>query len=193
MPHLLNSPTPRQQKTRQLFLEAVVRLVIRHGLDNINVTQIADEANYGRWTFYQYFEGKEDAAWQAFTIWMNALDVQLIAVVQHLPWPRREYQSWRLIFHAVDVQRSFFARLGEIAPWRYRAKAFLIEQFLGHLRAGRFALMPNVQHEVAARLYVAAITDLIEHWLQYPELGTPDSLAAQLFTFIFNQPPPTDI
>jgi AcrR family transcriptional regulator len=192
MAHTSQTPSPRQQKTRHLFLEALVRLVMRDGLTKITVTDIANEANYGRWTFYQYFESKEDAAWQAFVFWMNALDAQLIAAVQYLPWPRREYQSWRLIFQALDTQRAFFARLGEVGIWRTRAKEFLIEQFLGHVRANRFALMPNAEPEIAVRLYVAATMELCEHWLQQPDIGTADSLADQLFIFIFNQPPPTD-
>jgi AcrR family transcriptional regulator len=182
----------RQQKTRVAFMNAFLRLVIEQGLDRITVTDIANEADYGRWTFYQYFESKEDVAWATFVHWMTQLDVYLVAAVQHLPSPQREYQSWRLIFQSFQQQKPFFTRLGSLmnSIWYARAKEFLVEQFLGHLQAGRFALMEGVRPEIAARLYVVAIMDLLEYWARNPDLGDADTLVDEFFTFIFNQPPP---
>ncbi len=79
----------RQQKTRLTFMNAFLRLVVQHGLDKISVTDIANEANYGRWAFYQYFESKEDVTWATFVYWMTQLDAHLIAAVKHLESPQR--------------------------------------------------------------------------------------------------------
>jgi AcrR family transcriptional regulator len=188
-----NTPlSPRQQKTRLAFMSALLRLVIARGLDRITVTDIADEANYGRWAFYQYFESKEDAAWATFVYWMKQLDAHLINAVQHLESPYREYESWRLIFQAFYQQKHFFMRLDStlMSLWRTRAKEFLVQQFLGHLRSGHFRLMEGVRPEIAARLYVVAIMELLEHWGRTPELGDTQSLVDEFFVFIFNQPPP---
>lgn len=83
----------RQQKTRLAFMNALLRLVIEKGLDRVTVTDIANEANYGRWTFYQYFKSPEEAAWEAFVHWMTQLDTYLVSAVQHLDSPYREYES----------------------------------------------------------------------------------------------------
>jgi AcrR family transcriptional regulator len=151
----------RQQKTRLIFLNALLRLVIEKGLDRVTVTDIANEAGYGRWTFYQYFKSPEDAAWAAFVHWMTQLDTYLVSAVQHLESPYREYESWRIIFQAFQQQTRFFSRLDSIitSEWHARAKEFLIQQFLQHLRDGHFRLMDGVRPEIAARLYALCGSD----------------------------------
>lgn len=182
----------RQEKTRQAFLNALLHLVAQHGLDRISVTDIANAADYGRWTFYQYFESKEDAAWAAFEHWMTHLDSTVVQAVCHLSSPRREYESWRLIFQAFQQHRPFLTRLGSVSvsQWRVQAKEFLVKQFQQHLHNGTFALMDGIRPEIAARLYVAALMELLEHWGRHPDLGDTDRLVDEFFTFIFNQPPP---
>src|SRR5690349_12226454 len=167
----------RQQKTRLTFMNAFLRLVIEHGLDKISVTDIANEANYGRWAFYQYFESKEDVAWATFVYWMTQLDAHLIAAVKHLDSPQREYESWRIIFQAFYQQRSFFTRLDSlvVTKWYAQAKEFLVQQFLQHLREGHFVLMDGVRPEIAARLYVVAIMELLDYWGRNPDLGDSES------------------
>src|SRR5687768_2586349 len=101
-------------------MNALLRLVIEHGLDNITVTDIANEANYGRCAFYQYFDSEEDAVWESFVYWMTQLDEMLVASVTHLESPRREYESWRIIFNAFHQQRAFFIRLDSVMASKWR-------------------------------------------------------------------------
>ena len=108
----LQTLSRKQEKTRLIFMNAFLRLVTEHGLDQITVSDIANEADYGRWTFYQYFESKEDVAWATFQYWMNELDKTLIAAVKSFESPRREYESWRIIFMAFHEQRNFFMPFG---------------------------------------------------------------------------------
>ncbi len=182
----------RQQKTRMAFMNAFMRLVIEKGLDRVSVTEIAHEADYGRWVFYQYFKSREDVAWATFVYWMTQLDAYVIEAVKHLEPPQREYQSWRIIFQAFQQQAPYLMRLDSaiMSHWRTQAKEFLIQQFLQHLEAGRFALMPGVRPPIAARLYVAAIMELLEHWGRHPEVGDAETLVDEFFIFIFHQPPP---
>ncbi len=182
----------RQQKTRLAFMNAFLVVVSEYGFDRITVTDIANEADYGRWTFYQYFESKEALAYTTFVHWMTQLDQQLVEAVKDLESPYREYESWCLIFRAFQQQKHFLMRLDSIfvSKWYHQAKEYLIQQFLGHLQAGRFALMEGVRPEIAARLYVMAMMELLEYWGRTPELGDADSLVDEFFTFIFNQAPP---
>jgi AcrR family transcriptional regulator len=183
--------TQRRQKTRQIFINALVRLVIERGYDQITVTDIANEANYGRWAFYQYFDSKEAVVWATFEEWMGQLDRRVVEAVAHLASPQREYESWRILIGAFQQQLPFFARLGSIAEsvWRVRAKELLVGQFLHHLQAGQFTLMEGVRPEIAARLYVAAFMELLETWVAHPDIGDANALVDEFFTFIFNQPP----
>lgn len=182
----------RQEKTRLAFMNAFIRLISQYAFEQITVNAIANEAEYGRWTFYQYFESKEAVAWASFVYWMRELDNFLIVAVKDFPSPRREYESWRIIFYAFHEQRQYFMRLESMfaSIWGVKAKEFLIEQFLGHLREGYFRLMEGVRPEIAARLYVVAIMELLEYWGQNPDIGDAESLADEFYVFIFKQEPP---
>ena len=74
--------------------------------------------------------------------------------------------------------------------WQARAREYLARQFLQHLDAGHFVLMEGVRPEIAARLYVAALMELLEFWGRNPDIGDADSLVDEFYRFIFNQPPP---
>ncbi len=183
----------RQQKTRLTFITATFELIVERGLDAISVTDIANHANYGRWAFYQYFESKEDAAFHTFIYWMTQLDEYLLQAVSHYESPRREYESWRLIFRATLNQSAFLIQVTQTAMtiWRDRVKAFLVDQFLGHLQAGHFKLMDGVEPEIAARLYVVAMLEMLEYCGRSARTQDDvDELVDQFFVFMFNQPPP---
>ncbi|MDX2163049.1 MAG: TetR/AcrR family transcriptional regulator [bacterium] len=187
--------SPRQHKTRLAFMNALMRLVAAHGFDSVTVTDIAHEARYGRWTFYQYFTSKEDAAYQTFLTWMADLDRQVIRAVEGMESPRREYESWRVIVRACQGQRAFLMRLNaaRLSAWREQAKEFLIAQFLTHMLAGRFALIDGVRPEISARLYVTGLLELIEYAWRTSAGDDPalmEALIDELFVFIFKQAPP---
>ncbi len=51
----------KKQATRAALSEAAVRLSLEHGVENVTVEQIADEADVSLRTFFNYFSGKEEA------------------------------------------------------------------------------------------------------------------------------------
>ena len=183
----------RRQKTRRTFLLAFLRLIAVRPIEKITVTDIANEANYGRWAFYQYYQSKEEVAYAAFVLWMNQLDAQVIATVKDLTSPQREYVSWRMLFHAFDQQRVFFTHVNNLtgSAWHGQIKEFLVRQFLQHLHDGNFTLMPGVRPAIAARLYVGAAMELLELWATAPDSGELDTLVDEFFVFMFKQSPPT--
>jgi AcrR family transcriptional regulator len=50
----------RVQRTRRLFLDALVSLIEERGYEAITVQDILDRADLGRSTFYAHFRGKDD-------------------------------------------------------------------------------------------------------------------------------------
>jgi AcrR family transcriptional regulator len=184
----------RQQQTRHDFLMAALALVLERGLAGTTVSEIARRANYGHSTFYLHFANKGEVMLAIFTHFMTELDAQIIAAVGHLPTPQREYQSWLIIIGAIDQNRDFFQRFqGQDAldlHLRQAAKAYLINQFEGHLRAGRFVLQPAVESALTARYFVTVAIDLLGFWLQNPAFCTATGLADRLFWLVFRQAPP---
>jgi AcrR family transcriptional regulator len=49
-------------RTRSKLIEATARVVLKHGLRNVTVRHILEEADLSRRTFYQHFKSKEQAA-----------------------------------------------------------------------------------------------------------------------------------
>jgi AcrR family transcriptional regulator len=51
----------KKQATRAALSEAAVRLSLEHGVENVTVEQIADDADVSLRTFFNYFSSKEEA------------------------------------------------------------------------------------------------------------------------------------
>ena len=50
----------RSRRTRQALHQALIRLIVERGYDEITVADIADAADTGRSTFYAHFTDKDD-------------------------------------------------------------------------------------------------------------------------------------
>jgi AcrR family transcriptional regulator len=64
MPGMFTEPEPgidrRSRRTRQALHQALIRLIVERGYDEITVADIADAADTGRSTFYAHFTDKDD-------------------------------------------------------------------------------------------------------------------------------------
>lgn len=175
-------------------MEAFLRLVLAHGYDSVTIQQIADEADYGRWTFYQYFKSKEEIAYAIFVQWMTEFDKLVVAAVATLAPPLREYESWRVILKAVHNQRALLQQVRAFrysAAWLLDVREFLVQQFLGHLQSGTFSVTPGVRPELAARLFVSAMLELIDFGMEHAEPDEWEALVDELFLFLYRQAPPS--
>ena len=60
------APDRRIQRTRQLLLDSLIKLILEKGYDAITVQDIIDRANVGRSTFYAHFQDKEELLLSGF-------------------------------------------------------------------------------------------------------------------------------
>lgn len=60
MPDDRRSLDRRVQRTRALLRDALMRLIVREGYDDITIKAITDEANVARTTFYLHFANKDE-------------------------------------------------------------------------------------------------------------------------------------
>src|SRR5512139_3251865 len=67
-------PTDRRVlRTRATLREALVRLILERGWDDISVQDVCDRANVGRSTFYSHFADKEELLLAGFDDLRKAL------------------------------------------------------------------------------------------------------------------------
>jgi AcrR family transcriptional regulator len=158
----------RVQRTRAGLLSAFNHLVLTRGYDAITAAKIAEQANIGRSTFYEHFQGKKDILAQSLGPVLRPLAESLSAIhgstsltsaVQHF-WDNRR------------VGRSLLAGRARLVVTRQLAA--MIEQNLS--AAGEFALPPAI---LAASLANAQL-GLLEEWISGRHEACPAEIAAAI-------------
>lgn len=186
-----NSITRAQEKTYQALLGAGLQLLLEKGFDNLTVTEITDRADYGRSTFYLYFKDKEDMAWQLLKYQADQMDQFLMKSTAHLASPQREWEAWRLMFETIHQQREFFTHMdGKLSTGlRLVQKQYLNDMFERNLQSGFFRIGIDLPHDIGARFLVGTVLEIMEYWLQNPEMGTPEEMATHMYRIVFHQSP----
>lgn len=176
-----------KQRTYREFLEAALELIMKHGYNAVSVSDIARQADYGRSTFYLHFKDKEELAFHLLMYQTHQLDKYLIEAVGKFPHPRREWEAWRMIVHNVEHDKQFFMRMdGDISGrLLQQRKIALHEVFEKNLRSGFIDYGLDVPPEFQARFLVGATQDVLEYWLQHPEMGDADTIAAYFYEMLF--------
>ena len=183
-----------KQRIRIALIEATYQLLMEKGYDNFTVTDIADVADYGRSTFYVYFKDKEDIVWHMLAHFMTVLDQQILDSVLHLESPKREWLAWRMIFHQIDLQRQFYLQLdGEMSRrLRQVQKDTLTATFERQVKDGIYSvLLDDIPPELVTRYIVGAQLEILEYWLDHPEMGDADTMAGYFYKLVFREDPPT--
>ncbi|WP_246568057.1 TetR/AcrR family transcriptional regulator [Polymorphospora rubra] len=160
----------KKAATSMALHEAAMRLAIAHGLSEVTVEAIADEANVSRRTFSNYFANKEDAL-----LYEDRVRVRrLLDEARSRPADESAWQVLR------QVAASRYADWDELDP-RWVAQTRLIRQHPS-LRAQQMAVHANTERDLAeaisrrtadpmaARLMVAAFLAAqriaVETWLE---------------------------
>lgn len=188
-----NFATRSSEKTYKALLNAGIKLILQKGYDNVAVSDITNEADYGRSTFYLYFKDKEDMARVLLEYQADQMDAFIIRMVKELPSPQREWMCWKIMFAEIDKQREFFLHMdGELSRrLRQLQKDYLIRTFEKNLRAGISTAGVDVPPEIGARFLVATVLEIMEYWLLNPESGTAEEMATHMYRIVFHESPQT--
>lgn len=171
-----------QQRTYDALVNAGIAILQEEGYDALSVTSITQKADYGRGTFYLYFKDKEAFVWTIMRHQVVLLDGYIAQSVGHLLYPEREIRAWEIIFSTIKKQARFWRQLdGQTSQQlRQKQRQLLLEQFEQNLREGRYRLPIDVSPELGARFLVGAAQEILEYWLQNPDIGDAYTMA-QLF------------
>jgi len=178
--------TLRERKkiaTRRALHEAVLRLALEHGLDNVTVDAIADEANVSRRTFSNYFANKEEALLYA--------DQQRIARLLAEVRARPSYESaWQALTAGAmnrfadlnEVDQKFLAQLQLVRRHpallaRQLAAQADLERDLAHEIVTRLPDHSEIQALIMAATYLATVRVVLNTWI---ELESPLPVGAAI-------------
>ncbi|MCA9914564.1 MAG: TetR/AcrR family transcriptional regulator [Anaerolineae bacterium] len=178
-------------RTYRDLINAAMHLIVERGYDAVSVTDITRAADYGRSTFYIYFENKEAMLWALLEHHLHTMDAAIVQAVQHLPQRERIFRAWVMIFRDIVQQRPFFLQLDSRLTDRLRLwqKQVLIDNLTRQLDEGLYSLELEVAPNIGARFIVGGLLEILEDWLQHPERGTPEEMASQMYYLVFREKP----
>ena len=171
----------RVQRTHEQLQKALIELINERGYDAITVQEIADRANVGRTTFYEYYTSKDDL----FTRCHEAIVTEFHHIHSYpesmlLPEaPPKMVSAYRNLAdeHAL-LYPIFQSRDGPLILRRIRDRSAL--EIEAALRTVFAKADSAILLEVLATYLAGAQIALMQWWLEKRQPHTPENLA-QIF------------
>ncbi|GLW11445.1 TetR family transcriptional regulator [Microtetraspora sp. NBRC 13810] len=168
----------KKQATRAALREAALRLSVRHGVENVTVEQIADEADIALRTFFNYFSSKEEAIVAS----LSAGAQELIAQFRARPRTETVLRAFREAVLIAMNQSDAVSRDHIRALELIRAAPTLVPQQLAVLAAQEKALAEAIADHIedpaagrseesvypllCAAAVLTALRVVVDQWLQ---------------------------
>lgn len=120
----------RQQRTRELLIQAASAVMSEKGVDGATMLEIAERADMGAGTVYNYFKSKEDLAIAVLEEMMHGLAVRIEAATESFEDPAQVYAfgvrtvietattdvRWKQLLNRSEViADALFRRIGPFA------------------------------------------------------------------------------
>lgn len=170
----------RSRRTRQALHQALIRLIVERGYDEITVGDIADAADTGRSTFYAHFTGKEDLLLSAGSYLKQALIKEHGAVAASCGRPEDRILGFSSFMTAhLYEQRQIFHALMRGQGGRIfldMIRDVLCEIVRKELPAG--SASEALEREVAVQFIVGGYITVITWWLRSGAKQDPNLLEA---------------
>ncbi|MEL6524477.1 MAG: TetR/AcrR family transcriptional regulator [Chloroflexota bacterium] len=175
----------RIQRTRALLRDALMRLIVRKGYDDITIQDITDEANVARTTFYLHFGDKDELLFST----MRDLYEDLYAASGH-----EKASSWFTddiddciaddFEHVQDYSDFYSIMLSEhgSAAFLTQVRGYLAEAIMGDMFKV-FAPMEveaKLPHNMMAYAVAGAQIGVIKWWLDNGMEQSPKEVAFML-------------
>lgn len=186
------TPGRRERKkveTRRAIQEAALRLFAEHGVENVTVEQIADRADVGLRTFFNYFPTKEDAVLASTAPGIEAL----ISEVRARPADEPVITALReAVFRVIEQEvtgghdQLAAMRLARDSPAlipRQMAMHSAYETSLAEVIGGRVGPdAPPIYPALCAAAALAALRLVLHRWLDAGEADSIDPLRQDVTT-----------
>lgn len=183
----------RKLRTRSRLQEAMIKLVLEKGVEEITIQEITDTADLGRGTFYFHFDDKEDLLWSIVEDRIQATERQVMEDFGGRVPEQPEYYAYLNMFQHVkqhaDVYRLLVGDRGSQGVAN-RARKYLVEETQRDIESyGVFGEIGQPA-EITAQIVVGMLFSLILWWLESEGAYTPSDLARILYTTLHHRQPP---
>jgi len=194
MSNNLNRYERERIRTQEAFINAALELVAEKGYTDTTVTDIALLADYGRGTFYLYFEDKADVVWAGLRRYMDNWQVEAFEEIQHVTSMRREYLSWVSVFENLRDFWHFYGQIDLIegAEVWDKVREYLIQSYEDNLREGRYRSQLNLPVSMMARFMYGAVNETMRWWMESGFTYSPQELAAMVYQMVYRQDVPPE-
>lgn len=175
----------RVLRTRQALGAALVELMLARSFDDISVQQILERARVGRATFYAHFRNKHDLLLSDAERYFESLEQQFLASAGS---SRRLAPVAELFSHVADYHR--FQRAVEQSVMRDDIYNLLT----GHLAriiarriadAAPAACADALPPAVTARVFAAALVEMMRWWLERGAVPDASAMDAQFHEIVW--------
>lgn len=160
-----NPPIDRRiQRTRQLLLDSLIKLILEKGYESITVQDIIDRANVGRSTFYSHYQDKEALLLSGFENLRDVFeDFQKHSSPETAGWDLvlalfRHAEENRLVFKALFGKQAGTVLLNHIQ----KALTLYLKE---HFQKTSPKKKPSVPLDVFVQYFVSTFLGLLVWWL----------------------------
>lgn len=162
----------RVQRTRQLFQDALLALILEKGYGAITVQDILDRANLGRSTFYTHYRDKDDllvSEFEHFKEMFEEYDAQA-PTDKHKQSVGAPSPSLAFFRHAGEQHRLYKAMMGKqggevVKKYLYQYVSDLMKNHLNRQIAQTKNLV--VPREILVHYFVSSFLALLTWWLDH--------------------------
>ena len=166
---------PRILRSRQMLMEALAKLLIRKGFDDISIQEVADEATLNRATFYLHYQDK-NALLQAMTA---ARFGELIAR-RGLSFTDCDGALRAIALGVCDYLAETAGCPGQLAKMPLEGSIVPVVENMFRKGAADHAMAPGVDPELLATTAAWAIFGAARRWFQTPDRISAEEMAARI-------------
>ena len=184
--------TRKRTDTHNRILNAAIELLAEIGYDNLTITRIAETADVGRGTVYQYFGDKEGLVLQIFQRYYEQIEDEANLRMLEYESPLREIIAWQTTFEHLARIKPIFRQInspGAQILWQ-RFENYAQQHFRVSLERGLF-LYPqwmNLPADVMATFTSGAVLSVMRRWLSEELSYDPPELARMVHQLLYHAP-----
>ena len=172
---IAESTDPRILRSRQMLMEALLRLLTRKEFDNISVQEIADEATLNRATFYLHYPDK-NALLQA----MTAARFRDLIARRGLSFTNCDGALRAIALGVCDYLAESTSCPSQLAKMPLEGSIIPVVEGMFQEGAAHHARTPGVDPNMLATTAAWAIFGAARYWYQTPDRIPAEEMAARI-------------